>query len=117
MTETYFEPDGRFMDSWGPSYGAIETSLAIITACLPALLPLLRAWFPQLFRNSRSQASQGRRYYPQRRNENEASIRMQDFSHKRGNLRFGSNSTAESHEQLFTSAGIRKTTDVGRLPR
>ena len=38
-----------------PSYNigfvtsGIETHLAVITACVPALTPLLRSWFPSLF--------------------------------------------------------------------
>lgn len=34
---------------------AIETNLALITASVPALRPLLRTWFPKLFRVDRDE--------------------------------------------------------------
>lgn len=119
LAEVYWEPpEIRFMDTWGPSYPAIETNLAITTACLPALRPLLRKWFPNTFGNSSNEASgaiEERSYYAGGRSVNEESIRMQDFSRKRGNVRCGSNSTTESQKVLFTSAGIRRTTEVSRF--
>lgn len=116
LAEQYWEPpEIRFMDTWGPTYAATETNLAIITACLPALRPLLRKWFPKTFGNSSNEGSGAldeRSYYTGGRSVNEGSIRMQDFSHKRGNVRNGSNSTTESHEALTKSVGIRRTTNV-----
>ena len=40
------DPDGNV----GFATSAIETNLAIITASAPALRPLLRSWFPRLFK-------------------------------------------------------------------
>ncbi|KAI1323163.1 hypothetical protein F5Y16DRAFT_384598 [Xylariaceae sp. FL0255] len=44
--KTVFNPDG----SIGFVTSAVETNLALITASAPALRPLLRSWFPRLFR-------------------------------------------------------------------
>lgn len=82
-----------------------------MTACLPTLSPLLRKWFPRLFRNFRRGGSEQRRYYEQGGSGKERAVQMQDFSH-RNNARSVSNSTAESQEGFFKHAGIRKTTDV-----
>lgn len=121
LAEQYWEPPPtRFMDTWGPSYAAFETNLAITTACLPALRPLFRQWFPNTFGTSNieeSRASEGRSQYTGVGSGNERSIRMQDFSHKRGSARCGSNSTTGSQAPMVESAGIRRTTDVSRWPR
>lgn len=119
LAEEYFEPPKiRFMQTWGPSFAPFETNLAIITACLPALRPLFRAWFPNVFVNSSNQESRAAEEQHDHTgigSGNDRSIMMRDFSHQRGNARCGSNSTTESHEQLFKSAGIRRTTDVGHF--
>lgn len=112
LTQGFYEPqDGRFECTWGPSLNTIETSLAIMTANLPTLSPLLREWFPGLFRNFRRGNTDQRRYIDQEVSGKERSVQMQDFSH-RHNARSVSNSTAESQEGFFKHAGIRKTTDV-----
>lgn len=121
LAEEYIEPSNiRFMETWGPSFAAFETNLAIITACLPALRPLFRKWFPNVFvdsSNEESGAAEEQTDHTGIESVNDRSIRMRDFSHKRGNVRCGSNSTAGSHEPILASAGIRKTTDVSRCPR
>jgi hypothetical protein len=119
FTQAFYEPqDGRFETGWGPSLNAIETSLGIMTACLPTLSPLLRKWFPRIFRNFRRAGTEQRRYYEQGGSsggkEHERHVQMQDFSH-RHNPRSISNSTAESQEGFFKHAGIRKTTNVSTL--
>ena len=116
FTQAFYEPqDGRFETGWGPSLNAIETSLGIMTACLPTLSPLLRKWFPRIFRNFRRAGTEQRRYYEQGGSsggkEHERHVQVQDFSH-RHNPRSISNSTAESQEGFFKHAGIRKTTNV-----
>lgn len=120
LAEEYWEPPPiRFMNTWGPSYAAFETNLAITTACLPALRPLFRKWFPNMFsdaKNEESRASEGRSYNTTGGSGNNNSIRMRDFNHKRGNARCGSDSTAGSLEPIINSAGIRRTTEVGRFP-
>ena len=40
---------------------AVETNLALITAPAPAMMPLLRSWFPSLFGSSRAGASKSGR--------------------------------------------------------
>lgn len=110
MTEAYFEPKVPFRETWGPSINGIETSLAIVTANLPALRPLLRTWFPRLFRSAAS--SESERRYAEGSTANERSLKMRDLSHRRPDDRCGSDSTTESQEQIFPSAGIRRTTDV-----
>ncbi|KAG6353988.1 hypothetical protein INS49_004959 [Diaporthe citri] len=116
LAEEYFEPPKiRFMQTWGPSFAPFETNLAIITACLPALRPLFRKWFPNVFvssSNEESRAAEEQRDHTGVGSGNDRSITMRDFSHKRGNVRCGSNSTAGSHEPIIDSAGIRKTTDI-----
>ncbi|KAI7782625.1 hypothetical protein LA080_013113 [Diaporthe eres] len=120
LAEQYFEPPPtRLMDTWGPSYAAFETNLAITTACLPALRPLFREWFPNTFGLSNieeSRASEGRSHYTGVGSGNERSIRMEDLSHKRGNARWGGNSTTGTTAPMMESAGIRRTTD-GSSPK
>ncbi|KAI1367052.1 hypothetical protein F5Y08DRAFT_327008 [Xylaria arbuscula] len=49
MLETSLNPDANI----GFVTSAIETNLALITASAPALRPLLRTWFPKIFRVDR----------------------------------------------------------------
>ncbi|POS74032.1 hypothetical protein DHEL01_v207574 [Diaporthe helianthi] len=54
LVNAYYEPTaGGYMDSWGPCLNTVESSLAIMTGCLPTLSPLLRVWFPRAFGNLR----------------------------------------------------------------
>lgn len=108
----YESQEYLFTVSWGPSLNTIETSLAIMTASLPTLSPLLRKWFPRLFRNFRSGGSGQGRYYQQRGSVKERTVRMQDLSQRRPNTRSVSHSPAQSQEGTLDPAGIRKTTDV-----
>lgn len=86
--------------------------MAIMTACLPTLSPLLRKWFPRLFRNSRRSGSEQNRYCERGENGKERAVKLQDFSHQRPNTRSVSNSATQSQERILDPAGIRKTTDV-----
>ena len=129
LAEQYWEPPKiRFMNTWGPSYSAIETNLAIVTACLPAMLPLLRTWFPRLFGNSSNGGSgpfqqqqqqrrrRWRRYSDEGRRGNESGVMMQGLCHTRAELHGGSKSPTDSREEMLKSPGIRMTTDVSPLP-
>lgn len=124
LTDTYVDPlpNNRWMQTWGPAYGPLETSIAIITACLPVMYPLLRRWFPRVFggpgSGKRSGAEkEGRTGYAAGRGkvEDEGSMRMRDFSQRRGSVHLWSDSNAESNEELFKPAGIIKTTHVSLL--
>ncbi|KAI3393106.1 hypothetical protein diail_4735 [Diaporthe ilicicola] len=111
----FWNPEYDFTNTWGPSYSAIEVNLAITAACIPALRPLLRTWFPRLFRTSSSKQSgsyQKHRYYAEGRSGNDRSIRMQNMGHTRANVRGGRDSPTDSQEEMFKSAGIMKTTNV-----
>ncbi|CAN8103497.1 unnamed protein product [Discula destructiva] len=37
-----------YWDSWGPALGQIESALAIITACIPTLRPVVATWMPSI---------------------------------------------------------------------
>ncbi|KAG6361656.1 hypothetical protein INS49_009883 [Diaporthe citri] len=82
----FWTPGYDFANTWGPSYSAIEINLAITAACVPALRPSLRKWFPQFFRNSSSKQSgpyQKQRYYGEGRSANSRSIQMQSMGQTR----------------------------------
>ncbi|KAG8167137.1 hypothetical protein KVR01_002826 [Diaporthe batatas] len=50
LVDAYYEPRvGGYMDSWGPCLNTLESSLGVMTGCLPTLSPLLREWFPRAF--------------------------------------------------------------------
>lgn len=115
-------PDYGFGQTWGPAYAQLETSIAIITACLPVMYPLLRRWFPRVFggpgSGKRSGAEEGQRagYAAGGSGAGEgASVRMRDFGQRRSSVRLWSDSNAESNEELFKPAGIVKTTHVSLL--
>lgn len=111
----FWDPSYDFANTWGPSYSAIEINLAITAACIPALRPLLRRWFPQLFRGSSSKESgpyQKQRYYEEGRSANSRSIRMQSLGHTRADIRSGAESPTGSQEEIFKSDGIMKTLNV-----
>lgn len=110
----FWDPGYDFTNTWGPSYSAIEINLAITAACIPALRPLLRKWFPQLFRNSSSNQSgpyQKQRYYEEGRSANSRSIQLQNIGQTRADIR-STEPPSESQEEIFNSNGIMKTTDV-----
>lgn len=126
FTAAYYDDEApTFTVTWGPSLNTLETSLAIMTASLPTLSPLLRAWFPRLFRNMRRSGGGGganeqrRRYYNTSHSgsgaKDRAVVQMSDFSHRQNARRTTSESTTESQEGIFKHAGIRKTTDVSTL--
>lgn len=50
MQRSFTDPSFDFNNSWGPTYSQIETNLAIVTACVPALRPLFIQWLPQYFK-------------------------------------------------------------------
>ncbi|KAL1882853.1 hypothetical protein Daus18300_000491 [Diaporthe australafricana] len=111
----FWSPGYDFGNTWGPSYSAIEINLAITAACVPALRPLLRTWFPRLFRTSVSKESgscQKHPYCAEGRSGNERSIRMHSMGHTRANMRSVRESPTDSQEEIFRPVGIMKTTNV-----
>ncbi|KAK2613378.1 hypothetical protein N8I77_000296 [Diaporthe amygdali] len=120
FSKFFWSPAYDFANTWGPSYSAIEINLAITAACIPALRPLLRTWFPRLFRTSHSKQSgpyQKQRYYAEGRSDNDRSIKMQSMGHTRADVRSGRDTPTDSREEIFKSSGIMKTTNVSQLPR
>ncbi|KAH8203327.1 hypothetical protein TruAng_002523 [Truncatella angustata] len=55
MQKSFTDPAFNFNNSWGPTCAGIETNLAIVTACVPALRPLLVKWLPQYFKGKTTQ--------------------------------------------------------------
>lgn len=114
----FWDPSYDFANTWGPSYSAIEINLAITAACIPALRPLLRRWFPHLFRSASSSGQSGpyhqkQRYYGQEgRSANSKSIRLESIGQTRADVRSGARSPTDSQERIFGSNGIVKTTNV-----
>lgn len=111
----FWDPSYDFANTWGPSYSAIEINLAITAACIPALRPLLRRWFPRMFRNASSEQSgpyQKQRNYGEGRSANSKSIRLESLGQTRADIRSGARSPADSQEEIFNSDGIMKTTNV-----
>lgn len=123
-----FSYDIRFV------YSAIETNLAIITACAPALRPLLKSWFPGLFASLNSgvtsEGPYGSRYGISASNDgkgprnNSKIVSMNGRSHipgtssyamkemKKGTTQIGDVSPSESEEQIMTYDGIVRTREV-----
>ncbi|KAG8169934.1 hypothetical protein KVR01_000679 [Diaporthe batatas] len=113
----FWDPNYDFGNTWGPSYSAIEINLAITAACIPALRPLLRRWFPQLFRNASSEQSgpyQQQRYCGEGRSTNSNSMRLGSLGQTRADLRSGAPSSTDSQEEIFKSNPIMKPTNVRR---
>lgn len=118
LIEAYYEPKiGGYMDSWGPCLNTVESSLGIMTGCLPTLSPLLREWFPRAFSNLRRGGTDQNGFSGHGSGVGGAGggkgkgVAMSDFSH-RHNPRSVSESTTESRQGFFKHSGIRKTTDV-----
>ncbi|PVH78373.1 hypothetical protein DL98DRAFT_397420, partial [Cadophora sp. DSE1049] len=119
------------------TYSAVETNLAIITASGPALRPLLKAWFPNVFGSLTSGASRGpygskskmgasRDAMKSHINTSKgntltskngskspfgnSSFAMKDL--KRGTSEIRSQSPSGSEEEIMTYNGIVRTTEV-----
>ena len=116
-------------------YSAVETNLAIITACGPALRPLLKSWFPRLFSSlssgNTSGAPYGSRYGVSASGDGKklrtgtgghiskggksaygtSSFAMKDIK-KTGATELGGVSPSESEEQIMSYNGIIRTTEV-----
>ncbi|KAJ2991078.1 hypothetical protein NUW58_g2652 [Xylaria curta] len=78
---------------------AIETNLALITASAPALRPLLRAWFPKLFRVDRDEIVGN----TERRVLGTAATRMTRF---KSQTQLQSQNARESEEAMTTFNGL-----------
>jgi hypothetical protein len=84
---------------------AIETNLALITASAPALRPLLRAWFPKLFRVDRDEVIGN----TERRVLGTAATRMTRL--KSQTQLQSSQTPRESEEAMITFNGIVRNSD------
>jgi len=84
---------------------AIETNLAIITASAPALRPLLRAWFPKLFRVDRDEVVGN----TERRVLGTAGTRM---TRLKSQTQLQSQTPRESEEAMMMFNGIVGNSDI-----
>lgn len=120
------DPTHDFMNTWGPAYSQIESDLAIITACAPALRPLLGRWFPSLFQSEHSlggaadyrgsntfgggaKASRSRTGRGGRGPAADA-FQLRDMGSTRTEIR--GHSPDGSDEEIMTPSGIMKKTQV-----
>jgi hypothetical protein len=79
---------------------AIETNLALITASAPALMPLLRSWFPSLFGQEQSTVTAGGR-----------KVALRDM---KARIELRGNTPRTSEEEVMTFNGIVAQSDVRR---
>lgn len=110
----FWNPGYDFTNSWGPSYSSIEPNVAIFAACIPALRPLLRNWFPRIFSQSSSKQTgsyQKQRDYGNPRSGIARSIQLHDMGQTRAEIRSGL-SRDNSQDEINTSTGIMMTTMV-----
>ncbi|KAI0429191.1 hypothetical protein F5Y09DRAFT_265018 [Xylaria sp. FL1042] len=84
---------------------AIETNLALITASAPALRPLLRTWFPKIFRVDRDEIVGN----TERRVLGTAATRM---TRLKSQTQLQSQSPRKSEEAIMTFNGIIKKSDI-----
>lgn len=107
------DPDPSY--SLGPCAESIEGNLAIITASIPALWPLIRQWFPRLVsRLGSTNKTPGPDSYPP--SGFEGSNRRHTFKMKsmrgQGRSEIRSTSPSGSEEEIMTYNGILRTTAV-----
>ncbi|KAI0596740.1 CFEM domain-containing protein [Biscogniauxia sp. FL1348] len=122
-------PDGTYDIRF--TYSAVETNLAIITASGPALRPLFIVWFPKLFSSIRGTSNQNYRFGGSRYATGGSGHCAQSRGHvgsSRGDHGYGtasfalnniktrsearSRSPTTSEEEIITSTGIIRTTEV-----
>lgn len=118
FADSFWDPEYDFMYTWAPSYSPIEVNLAITAACLPALRPLLRTWFPRLFGTYNIEQSGpylNRNCRNGDRSAEEGSIMMSNLGNRHVDARGRSHSPTGSQDSIFNSGGIRRTTEVRRL--
>jgi hypothetical protein len=84
---------------------AIETNLALITASAPALRPLLRAWFPKLFRVDRDEVVGN----TERRVLGTAATRM---TRLKSQTQLQSQTRESEEEAIMEFSGIVRNTDI-----
>ncbi|KAI0017342.1 hypothetical protein F4780DRAFT_796506 [Xylariomycetidae sp. FL0641] len=110
MLSTNMDPDGNI----GFVTSAIETNLVLITASAPALRPLLRAWFPSLFRTSgngddvKGGATAGHR--PQ--GTTTTNTNATRLTRMKSQTKLRSESPRPSQEEAMTLNGIVRRSDV-----
>ena len=101
MLKTSLNPDANI----GFVTSAIETNLALITASAPALRPLLRTWFPKIFRVDRDGVTGN----TERRVLGTAATRM---TRLKSQTQLQSQTQRKSEEAAVPFNGIVKKTDI-----
>lgn len=109
------DPDPTY--SFGPCCESIEGNLAILTASIPALWPLIRQWFPRLVSRLNSSYKGGSAGWTGEPSGVDQSSKRQTFmmksmrsNHGRSELR--SKSPSGSEEEIMTYNGILRTTAI-----
>ncbi|KAF7559195.1 hypothetical protein G7046_g4969 [Stylonectria norvegica] len=104
-------------------YSSIETNMAIVCACAPALRPLCIQWFPRFFSSLKSSANKYSRDQngrsTDRRSRHTTTI-LSSHHHNsgfalkemNGRLEIRSHSPTASQEEIMTYNGILKTSEV-----
>lgn len=116
----FWTPNYDFTNTWGPSYSAIEPSLAIIAACIPFMRRMLQQWFPSLFVTTRRTGDMEARPYQQHHNTPEArrnlsqAMQLHDMVSNHAEIETGFNVNG-SQEGIMAPLGILKTTKVRPL--
>lgn len=116
----FWTPGYDFTNTWGPSYSAIETSLAIIAACIPFMRRALGYWFPRLFASTvrRTGDAEGGPYHqqhdiPEGRSDLSQAIELHGVVPNRARVQFGSCLESSQDKILPKTSDTRKTTIVG----
>jgi hypothetical protein len=107
------DPDPTY--SFGPCCESIEGNLAILTASIPALWPLIRQWFPRLIsRLNSSYNKNGSSGWTGRPSAVDQSNKRNTFRMKsmQGRSEIRSKSPTGSEEEIMTYNGILRTTAV-----
>ncbi|KAI0143583.1 hypothetical protein GGR57DRAFT_350258 [Xylariaceae sp. FL1272] len=111
----------------------VEINLAIVSASVPALRPLMRRWFPRLFGGSTNKDTNGNYMYGSNQRYGKGTFGRGGAHHGESGLAYGhggialkslsrndrmahtevrSTSPSGSEEEIMTSNGIMRTTDV-----
>lgn len=106
-------------------YSSVEVNLAILTATIPTLRPLMRKWFPSLFGGTSANTSANRYYgsgYGSRsrgahtldsRHDDSNGMTLKDLRSSRiHQTEITSGSPNSSEEEIIRYPGIMRTTDV-----
>ena len=117
-----FKPDPNHPEtdptfSFGPCCESIEGNLAILTASMPALWPLIRQWFPRFISRLNSSYKNGSTGWTGNNGGAEQSAKRQTFMMKsmrstQGRSELRSKSPSGSEEEIMTYNGILRTTAI-----